>query len=209
MPYLTGEPPDGACQVSITIPNDRAIRLAVRGALTELGFPWLWEAYGSVTPDDTAAAMLAAIQSLDFLCMTGGIDLLVMAHRTGTLGLGTNTYAKITGLSVVSYDSGQWDALNDRVVIDQDGLYLTQFVVGDSSTPAGISPAFYVNGSLVCELGFVENAARPGRLVPAIAWPLLDGDYVEMWCYASGSEIAAANFSAGLGLLVWRLGDLS
>lgn len=55
MPYLTGNSiPVGQKCRSIHVPDDPAFMAALSGALLELTYPYNWEQFGTLTPDDMA-----------------------------------------------------------------------------------------------------------------------------------------------------------
>ncbi len=68
MPYLTGELPADICVVQINIQNDDNIRRAVRGAISQLIYAYNWEASGTATPDECAAAMHTALDTFQVVC---------------------------------------------------------------------------------------------------------------------------------------------
>lgn len=50
MPYLTGDAPSGICVLTMRLPSEFYIDLAVRGALSDLLHAYNWEKFGTATP---------------------------------------------------------------------------------------------------------------------------------------------------------------
>lgn len=59
MPYLTGNsiPVGQKCRV-IHVPDDPAFMAALNGAMLELTYPYNWEQFGTLTPDEMAQAFI-------------------------------------------------------------------------------------------------------------------------------------------------------
>ena len=67
MPYLSPESlPSDVCTITLEIPNDELLRLAVMGQVYELTHSYLWEQYGAITPAQVAAAMLTTYNSAQY-----------------------------------------------------------------------------------------------------------------------------------------------
>jgi len=62
--YLTPSGLEGDIVVSITIPSDPYFLYALTGAITSLTDPENWEQYGTLTPQEAAAKMLQAYQTI-------------------------------------------------------------------------------------------------------------------------------------------------
>lgn len=82
MPYLTPDtaPPDTVCR-TLVIPNDKFWLSIVNGALSDLGYSYRYEKFGTATPEETAAVFQAMFE--DYLvsaCMNG--QLLVSPQDT-------------------------------------------------------------------------------------------------------------------------------
>lgn len=77
MAYLTPDTiPDETVCYSIRLPNEPYLIAAFMGAVSELFKVWNWEAFGEMTPQETADAMLPVYQSMAEIrgaCMIGSI----------------------------------------------------------------------------------------------------------------------------------------
>jgi hypothetical protein len=208
MPYLTGEQPDGFCNLSIQIPNAEAIRAAAAGALAELGEAHHWEQYGSMSPDDVASLMLSAFSTLQIECLAEFPSMIVSAHRTTAMNVTSNVPVKLTSLNVVPFDTGQWVAGNNWVLIDSDGLYIAAIFAA-----SGVA-----NTGLFCEIRVNSNGVVGNRIAPVsgafaetsslMPLALADGDTVEFWATVNGGTSLTTLFGR-LGFLIYRLGSLS
>lgn len=67
MPYLSPESlPSDICTITLQIPNDELLRLAVMGQVYALTDEYLWEQYGAITPAQAAAAMLTTYTNAQY-----------------------------------------------------------------------------------------------------------------------------------------------
>lgn len=208
MPYLTGDEPDGECNVSIIIPNDARIRQALVGAISELSYAHMWESFGSISPTDTASLMLAAFSTLQIDCTTEEPLMLVSAYRNTGMTVQDNVTTRLTGLSTVQLDTGQWDSDNDRVIIDQDGLYISAVWARSPVAQNNLSCHILVNSTEAFGNSWVSGAGQNAvQTVPGLL-PLADGDVLEFWVTLRGTTTVLPAFGK-LGFLIFRLGNLS
>lgn len=98
--YLTPEEiPASFTRRWICVPNDPLIIAAVNGALLELTFPYNWELFGAITPEQMSAAMIDTVlpfMATESLCMP-------ILHRPIIL-----TDEKSQNTSGGTFSSGAW-----------------------------------------------------------------------------------------------------
>lgn len=124
MPYLTPNTiPDETVCYGVRIPNEPYLIAALMGAVSELFKVWNWEAFGEMTPQETADAMLPVYQSMAISrgsCMIGAI----IPFATTTLPTG------ILLCDGSGYDRVDFPELYDKL----DSVFITgadTFVVPD------------------------------------------------------------------------------
>jgi hypothetical protein len=208
MPYLTGDEPDGECSVSIIIPNDARIRQALVGAISELSYPHMWEQFGDLSAGDTASLMLASFSTLQIECIGEQPIMIVSAHRTTAMTVTSNVAAKLTALNVVPFDTGQWDAGNNWVLIDSDGLYIAAIFAASGIANSGLLSEIRVNSSGVVGERIPPFSGLTAQTSSLMPLALLEGDVVEFWVTVNGGTSLATLFNR-LGFLIYRLGNLA
>jgi hypothetical protein len=190
------------------IPNDRNFRIAVVGALSTLLYAYNWEQSGSLTPAMAAEMMADALDAALITCPEEVIPVIVNAYRTTSLAIGQNVWTKVTGLTTVPYDTGQWDSGNDQVVIDADGLYLVQ-LFGKAPTASQAAFALYLNGAPLHGMDTYANGLTNAFIVPSFFVPLSADDILTMWAWRLSGANIDPDLGGRLGLLVYRIGDLA
>lgn len=120
MPYLTPEtiPTDTQCGM-LVIPADSAIIAAVNGALLELIEPGNWELFGSITPEEIAAAMQTMVFAFfDSQCDAGvGMNSEITLSPLNCLVAAGNALTRVansTQLDSVYYH--QSPAVNNQII---------------------------------------------------------------------------------------------
>ena len=131
--WLTPEntPTDTVCR-RVFIPRDRTWIAAVSGALLPLIYPYNWEKFGAVTPDEAAAR--AQVMFLDFLrgdCMIGTISAYITsAPPANCLMCDGAMYAREDYPAL-------YDALDSAFIVDAD-LFAVPDLRGRTVIGAGV-----------------------------------------------------------------------
>lgn len=128
--YLTpAAPAAGFVCRTLRIPNGEEFLAAVNGALLELTYPWNWEQFGALTPDETAELFFTMYE--DYRESRGCVLGTVFAHALGTAPLGALScdgatylrvdypalYAVIHGAYKIDADHFKTPDLRGRTVI--------------------------------------------------------------------------------------------
>lgn len=206
MPYLTGDTPADLCTLSIVVPDDAMIRRAIFGQFLELSELRNWEQFGSGTPSEVASAMFDALNTFSWCSAGGGVTMLVEAYRNQALFAQSTMPTKLTGLTFVTHNTGQWDAANERVVIDADGLYCVQVVMRGPANVSYLGAYVYVNSTAFIGDVWYKSSVTP-LATPHFTLALLDGDIVEVYGLQQGDTFIYTN-QGRLGFLIYRAGDL-
>lgn len=87
-----------------------------------------------------------------------------------------------------------WVAATNRYVVQSNGLYTVRGSVRTTGTARGLRLMLYKNGSLLHSL---SDAATVSANFPfshgSTDLQLVDGDYLELWLYASASTVVASS----------------
>lgn len=154
MGYLTPDALTGTSVLTLTVPDQSLIRAAIIGALSEMIYSSNWESYGSATPADTAAAIALALDNAQWDASGGGGGSVAELHevqQTSGQSIGTNT--KLTANTVIQDVGGWWDAINQKWVIPDDGLYCINVLIPMNDTSRDARIQARLNGSETIEIG--------------------------------------------------------
>lgn len=134
MPYLSPESlPSEVCTITLVIPNDELLRLAVMGQVYELSRSRLWEQYGAITPDEAADAM-ASVYNNAFYCEPPPMTQVAFeVRKTASQSPTVNTIALVTFPSPVTNIGGSWDSGSNAFVAPVKGVYSFQTSVSGPS----------------------------------------------------------------------------
>jgi len=193
VPFLTPNSLAGTKVLILSVPADVLLRAAVIGSLTPLVFPESWEAYGTQSANDTAAAMADIIDQLAWVdsVPTGGFPV-QYAHVKRTTNLTLSGYTKVAYDSVISDADGLYDTGNNYFVASGDGVYLLYASLQLNAYTRGVSMFAKINGTdnHGMSAGDGDNVFAAASVT--IPLSLADGDTIEVYCYASGAASITA-----------------
>jgi len=207
VPYLTGDGVDGVCDLSISFANEPFLRRAIMGQITELLRPENWEAFGSLSVDDTLALVHDALSTLSLICLPEELSMFVWARRNTTFNMSPHVTTKITGLTA-DFDTGQWDNGNQRVNIDADGLYVMQPMFSTPVVSRACIAIFYVNGAAAMTSHQSPDANYQALATQPMLFPLSAGDTVELYCRIF-NDASIITVNGWIGYMLFRLGSIT
>lgn len=201
MPYLSPESlPSEICTITLQIPNDELLRLAVMGQVYELTHSHLWEQYGAVTPDQAASAMLTTYSTAQY-CEPPVVPIpnAFEAQKTVFQTLDSNSSVLIPMTTVLRNAGGYYNPATSRFMPLVAGTYQIWVSLQMNGT-AYRQMEVRKNGTVVKVNSFSASPATTtiSALISIFSEIELDGvdDYLELWGSRFGSNV---DISAGIG----------
>jgi len=194
MPYLSPESlPSEICTITLQIPNDELLRLAVMGQVYELTRPYLWEQYGAVTPAQAAAAMIATYNDAIY-CEPPIVptpDIAFQAQKPNVQTFTSATATLCTFPTILHNAGGYYNAANSRftpLVAGRYGVWVNLVFGGTGNRMIFLRK----NGvsSATAESGPAAGNERTNHTMYAEVD--MDGidDYLEVLCSRSAADIS-------------------
>lgn len=191
MPYLSPESlPSEVCTITLQIPNDELLRLAVMGQVYELSRPSLWELYGAVTPDDAAAAMYAAYNAAlycDSLCPPVELKNMFVASSNANQ-IPASGVPLLIAWEVEEVDTGNQFASN-RFTATELG-YWVFYAQLQFATAATVVLDIRKNNVMAATSTFTLSVLGNLTISVMKGFVVAPGDYFEIWATTSNTGLS-------------------
>jgi hypothetical protein len=198
MPYLSPESlPSEICTITLQIPNDELLRMAVMGQVYELTHSYLWELYGAITPAQVAAAMLTTYndaQYCDSPCPPIGLENMIVASSTTNQSM-SPTPAVVTWDAPDINTSGNF--ASSRLTATETSYWVI-YAQAQFSISGNMALQIRKNGStVVAESNITVNITGAMMITVLKGVLLAPNDYIEIYGFSSSSNQMTKNNNRG------------